>query len=78
MRGHTPCQLPTLDVAAAVIGRGARVYWRKLPEEKKKLIKEAVQGHKKKFLFSGAAFGGGLLYTYESHLQECPVTGRKR
>jgi len=69
---------PLTRVAAAVLGRSARLYWKKLPADSKKLIKEAALVHKKKFLFSGALFGGGLLYAYESHVQECPVTGRKR
>ena len=61
-----------------MLGRTARVYWRNLPAERKILIRKTVLLHKKKFLYSGVVCGGGLLYAVESHMQECPVTGRKR
>ena len=69
---------PLSRVAAAVLGRSARLYWKTLPSDSRTLIKEAALAHKKKILFSGSLFGGGLYYAYQSHLQECPVTGRKR
>ena len=61
-----------------MVGRSARVYWRNLPAERKIMLRQTARLHKKKFLYSGVACAGGLLYAFESHLQECPVTGRKR
>ena len=69
---------PLARVAAAVIGKTARGVWRRLPAGEKTLIKEAVLAHRKKLISSGFLLGGGILYAYESHLQQCPVTGRTR
>ena len=69
---------PLTRLAAALIGKTARVAWRRLPAERKILIKQSALAHRKKFISSGVLFGGSLLYAYESHLQQCPVTGRTR
>jgi len=69
---------PLSRVAAALIGRSARVWWRRLPSEKKFEVRERFLSHRKKIAFAGASFIGGLVYAYESHIQECPITGRRR
>jgi len=69
---------PLSRIIAVIVGRSARTWWRKLPGDKKLLFREAVETHKKKFIFGGASLLGGFGYVYESHIQICEVTGRKR
>eukprot|EP00092_Neocalanus_flemingeri_P028561 GFUD01031017.1.p1 GENE.GFUD01031017.1~~GFUD01031017.1.p1 ORF type:complete len:385 (+),score=130.30 GFUD01031017.1:323-1477(+) len=69
---------PLARIVAAVVGRGARVWWKKLPQDKRLLFKEAAKRHRKKFVVAGTSLLGGLAYAYESHIQECGVTGRRR
>jgi len=69
---------PLSRIVAVGVGKGVRVWWRKLPADKKAFFKEAARTHRKKVALSGTSFVGALAYAYESHLQECPVTGRKR
>ena len=52
--------------------------FRRLPSEKKFEVRERFLSHRKKIAFAGASFIGGLVYAYESHIQECPITGRRR
>ena len=69
---------PLSRVAAGLLGKGARVWWRRLPEYRKMEVKEWARGHKRKFMYAGVFASGGILYAYESHIQECPITGKKR
>ena len=69
---------PLARIVAVVIGKGARVWWKKLPLDKRLLFKDAVKIHRKKFVVAGTSLVGGLAYAYESHIQECGVTGRRR
>jgi len=69
---------PLARIVAAVVGRGIRVWWRKLPVDKRILFKDAAKTHRKKFVVAGSSLVGGLAYAYESHIQECGVTGRRR
>ena len=69
---------PLSRVAAALVGQGARRWWRRLPGQRKLELRAWANTHRRKFLTAGTCFAGGLVYAYESHIQECPVTGRKR
>lgn len=69
---------PLSRVAAGLLGKGARVWWRRLPDTRKMEFKEWARGHRRKFVYAGGLFSGGILYAYESHIQECPITGKKR
>ena len=69
---------PLTRVTAALLGKGARWWWRRLPDYKKMEVKEWARGHRRTFIFSGGIGTGAILYAYESHVQECPITGRKR
>jgi Zn-dependent protease with chaperone function len=69
---------PLSRIVAAVVGRGLRVWWKRLPADKKIIFKDAAKIHKKKFVVAGSTLVGGLAYAYESHIQECGVTGRRR
>jgi len=69
---------PLVRVLTVVLGKGARLWWRRLPEHQKITFKQLYQNNKKSVYASSVMFGGGLLYAYESHIQECPITGRRR
>jgi len=69
---------PLARIVAMVVGRGVRVWWKKLPLDKRVVFKEAAKIHRKKFVLAGTTLIGGLAYAYESHIQECGVTGRRR
>jgi len=69
---------PLSRIVAIIVGKGARVWWRKLPADKRMLFKETAIIHKKKFIFAGGTLISGFAYGYESHIEECGVTGRKR
>lgn len=49
-----------------------------MPANRKLEVKNKLLEHKKKIGFAGTSFFGGLVYAYESHVQECSVTGRRR
>jgi len=66
---------PAGRVLAALVGRTARVWWRRLPADKRALL---VSRHRAKLGSAGLLLAGGLGYAYESHIQICPVTGRRR
>ena len=69
---------PLSRVAAALLGKGAKNWWRRLPEYRKTEVRDWIRGQRKKFIYAGGAVTGGVLYAYESHIQECPVTGKQR
>ena len=68
---------PLARVTAILIGKTARIYW-KLPADKKTLIRKTVAAHRTSFVLGGGAVGAAVWWSYESHLQTCPVTGRRR
>ena len=49
-----------------------------MPADKRLEFKQRLLSHRKKFIFAGVSGAAGLVYAYESHVQECPVTGRSR
>lgn len=69
---------PLTRILTFIVGRGARVWWRKLPESRKITVKNLWQEHRKKVFGAGFMFTGGIIYAYESHIQECAITGRRR
>ena len=69
---------PLSRITAAFIGRIARAWWKRLPIDKKLEVRGRFLLHRKKIVFMGASLFGGLIYAYESHIQECPITGRRR
>jgi len=69
---------PLARVVAVVVGKGIRSWWSKLPGDRRVLVKDVLRKHRKKFLGLGLMSSGGAALAYESHLQECQVTGRKR
>nr|ALS04202.1 mitochondrial metalloendopeptidase OMA1 [Acartia pacifica] len=82
-RGNLPAILFTLikplsKIASYLLGRGARRAWKKLPETKQRNFLQFAKANRGKFLLTGALSAGGLFYLYESHIQVCPITGRKK
>ena len=69
---------PLARLTAAFFGKSVRVWWKRLPANRKLEVKNKLLEHKKKIGFAGTSFFGGLVYAYESHVQECSVTGRRR
>ena len=69
---------PLARVAAFAIGKTARVYWRRLPAEQKTLIRKRLTANRTNLVLAGGSVGAGLWWSYESHVQTCPVTGRRR
>ncbi|XP_041360145.1 metalloendopeptidase OMA1, mitochondrial-like [Gigantopelta aegis] len=69
---------PIAKVSAALTGRRVRKWWQSLPKDKKMHFKTRMTQNWPIF----ALAGGGLVVTgfvyYELHVQETPVTGRKR
>ncbi|ODM93396.1 Metalloendopeptidase OMA1, mitochondrial [Orchesella cincta] len=63
---------------AVLLGRTVRKYWRNLPEEKKIVWKKKLK--RSKYIIAGilGAVGIGMGVYYQSHVQEAPVTHRKR
>ena len=69
---------PLARVTAILVGKTVRIYWRRLPADKKTLIRKTFAAHRTSCLLGGGAAGAGLWWSYESHVQHCPVTGRRR
>lgn len=69
---------PLSRVLAVVVGRASRKWWARLPKDKQTFFKQLAVQHNRKLIGSGCILIGGLAYSYESHIQECPVTHRRR
>lgn len=69
---------PVARVLAVVVGRGARIWWQRLPKNHKFQARLAFLQHRKKVYGAGIGFCAALYYLYESHVEACPVTGRRR
>jgi len=69
---------PLSRVVAVVFGRVARKWWATLPKDKQAIFKNLARTHRRKIIGSGCVLIGGLAYSYETHIQECPVTHRRR
>jgi len=69
---------PMSRIAAVVIGRRFRKWWKNIDEEKAAKIKDTSR----KYSHAWGALGFFLfslgVYGYQSHVEECPITKRKR
>ena len=61
-----------------MVGKGLRHWWKKLPGDRRLLVREAGSRHQGKVALASGLLGAGLYSAYESHVMECPVTGRRR
>lgn len=69
---------PLSRIAAVLIGRRFRKWWRNLDEEEAAKVKEKSR----KYSHAWGALGFFLfslgIYGYQSHIEECPITKRRR
>lgn len=69
---------PIARVTSYVLGRSTRTAWKKLPQEKQRSYLEILRANRGKFVLSGGFSVAGLFYLYQSHIQICPITGRRK
>ncbi|XP_078012791.1 metalloendopeptidase OMA1, mitochondrial isoform X4 [Phascolarctos cinereus] len=69
---------PAQKLLAIVVGRGIRKWWQTLPPNKKELFKESVKKNKWKLFLGLSSLGVLFVVFYFTHLEESPVTGRKK
>ncbi|XP_051855537.1 metalloendopeptidase OMA1, mitochondrial [Antechinus flavipes] len=69
---------PIQKLLAIIIGRGIRKWWQTLPPNKKELFKESVKKNKGKLFLGLSSLGVLFIVFYFTHLEESPVTGRKK
>ena len=69
---------PLTKLSAIIVGRGFRQWWQSLPKNKRTLLKlHLVRNKLRYFLITGSSVGGSVCY-YQSHIQETPITHRRR
>ncbi|XP_074077429.1 metalloendopeptidase OMA1, mitochondrial isoform X2 [Macrotis lagotis] len=69
---------PMQKLLAIIVGRGIRKWWQTLPPNKKELFKESIKKNKWKLLLGLSSLGILFVVFYFTHLEESPVTGRKK
>jgi len=69
---------PMARVMSVLLGKVARNWWRKLPSDRKVIFRDLAQKHRTKFGVACGVGVAGAWAAYDSHVLECPVTGRKR
>jgi len=71
---------PLSRFAAALAGRRAKIWWKNLPQEvRDKYLKHLKKNHLKKNIYPGVAgFCGCSFLYYVYHLQDTPLSGRRR
>lgn len=69
---------PIAKITSYILGRSTRTAWQKMPQEKRSSYLEILQANRGKFFLSGGFSAAGLLYVYQSHIQICPITGRRK
>ncbi|XP_049845709.1 metalloendopeptidase OMA1, mitochondrial-like [Schistocerca gregaria] len=69
---------PLSKFAAILFGRSLRMWWKKLPADKRLFMLEAFRSHRYLLLGLGASIGGGICYFYITHLEVDPLTKRER
>ena len=61
-----------------IVGRRTRKWWQKLPEEQKDRFRAKRENHGKILGFSSVILTAFVAFGYQSHLEECQLTGRKK
>ena len=69
---------PASRILAMIVGRRARKWWQKLPEEQKDRFRAKRENHGKILGFSSVILTAFVAFGYQSHLEECQLTGRKK
>ncbi|XP_043941457.1 metalloendopeptidase OMA1, mitochondrial [Protopterus annectens] len=69
---------PVKKLTAVILGRSIQKWWKALPPNKKQLFKESVKKNKWKIFLSISGLCLGFVVFYFTHLDESPITGRRR
>lgn len=69
---------PVSRILAMVLGRRFRTWWRKLPHDHKLKVKAFSRQNSRSWGTLGVLLVALVAYGYESHLEECPITHRRR
>lgn len=69
---------PMMKVGAILSGRAYRKWWKDLPKDKRTHFREAFRKSGGKILVALSVLTGLATVNYFLHLQEAPITGRKR
>ncbi|XP_072505727.1 metalloendopeptidase OMA1, mitochondrial isoform X2 [Notamacropus eugenii] len=69
---------PVQKLLAIIVGRGIRKWWQTLPPNKKELFKESVKKNKWKLFLGLSSLGALFVVFYFTHLEESPLTGRRK
>ncbi|KAJ9597752.1 hypothetical protein L9F63_011360, partial [Diploptera punctata] len=69
---------PLGKIAAIVFGKTIKVWWLKLPPERRETIRLGVRKNRWKFYTIFGLIPSGFLLYYVAHLEENPITGRRR
>ncbi len=69
---------PLTKLGAIIAGRGFRNWWASLPNVKRVLFKEHLKRNKYRYTIGIGSSAGVSVFYYESHVQETPITHRKR
>ncbi|UJR15858.1 hypothetical protein I4U23_002784 [Adineta vaga] len=69
---------PALKGIAWVTGRSTRKWYRQLPPEKQNIFIQHLSRHKYTYMGIFGTLGTALAVHYYTHLEEAPITGRRR
>ncbi len=69
---------PLTKLGAIIAGRGFRNWWASLPNIKRALFKAHLKRNKFRYIIGTGSSAGLTIFYYESHVQETPITHRKR
>lgn len=69
---------PLSRLASVLIGRSTRIWWKKLDPAQKLVYKQKIVQYRAPILGSGVCLMGMSGLLYQSHLETCPITKRKK
>ena len=69
---------PLSRVSALLAGRKMRQWYRNLPQDQKDKFRSKMRENRHFLLGLSGMFCGFIGYLYYTHLETCPVTGRRR
>jgi hypothetical protein len=69
---------PVTKLSAILVGRGFRKWWTSLPQSKKSIFFDHLKRNKYRYLLIGSGTTFTSSFYYFSHIQETPITNRKR
>lgn len=69
---------PLTKLSAIIVGRGFRQWWQSLPKKKRVILKKHLIRNRVRYFLITSTTVGGSIYYYQSHLQDAPITHRRR